>query len=119
MLLLNPHVFNQTVLFPRRMGKGAVTVLPMGKTRKDAILLDPSGCAHLYIFHKISQSHRGMKAGQYMKMVLYTVNSVEVALLPLDNAAYVPKEILAAAIIQPRAPLLRGKDDVVEDLRIC
>jgi hypothetical protein len=59
-----------------------------------------------------------MQAGEDVDMVLTAVDPVEVAFAVLQDTPDVPEEVLATVRPEDRLTVLRGKDDVITDLRM-
>ena len=91
MVLLSFNILYDAFFLRLRMCKRSVPLLPLDKSRKNALLSDPMPGRPLDGFDQIRKADRGVEVAEYMKMVFNAIDAEQMASLILNNSPYIAK----------------------------
>src|ERR1700761_4595789 len=100
------------------MSECSITFLPMVKLRKYFVFPDPFGGAGLDGLDQIGQTDALMDRCKNVKMILDTIQSVQMAIVIFKNAPDVSEQLFPAGLVQGALAIFSGKNDVINDLGV-
>jgi hypothetical protein len=116
MFLLVFYIPDDGVPFFYRMCKGAVAILPVGKSGKQAAFFHPATAPQFNVFDVAGKRKRGMQVGEDVQVVFGAINAIKSRMFLLDYAPDIFIKAFLMLFCKGSFTMFGGEDKVIEDL---